>query len=359
VRRCAIVPAAWLVLAILTAAAPATALPRYSAQYGQRCALCHVAPTGGGLRTTYASMALIPEELAALQPSPENLAAVRPDLSEAVTIGVDLRNLIYQAEGGRGSQLDMQADLHVGVQMDPRFAAYVTTGKGGAREYAGLAYVLPGGGYLKAGRFTPDFGWRWADHTLATREYLLDENGSRSPAALTEAGVELGLHEQWWEATGSLLQGGAQNGESYAGRLALRRSAGAVNLALGAAILRRELPAGHARAWGGFGYVAVGPAAWVFEVDETGNDRRRGLLIAQELTYRVARGIHARGTYSFQDPDHRQETGTRNRWGVGVDSLISPFFGAQLMANYYHFRRGELVDETDYWQGELVLHFLY
>jgi hypothetical protein len=29
------------------------------------------------------------------------------------------------------------------------------------------------------------------------------------------------------------------------------------------------------------------------------------------------------------------------------------------MANYHHFRQGELVTESDYWQGELVLHFLY
>jgi len=353
----------WVLLlalsAIMLQAPSAGALPRYSARYGQRCALCHVEPTGGGLRTTYATMALVPEELSVLKPTAEELAAIRPDLSEAVTVGLDLRSLIYQGEDDRSGQLDMQADVSVGVQMDRRFAAYVEVGKGGAQEYAGLAYVLPCGGYLKAGRFTPDYGWHWDDHTMASREFLLDENGSPSPAALTEAGVELGAHGQWWEATGSLLQGGAENGQSYAGRLALRRSVGAANLALGASVVRRELPVGHTRAWGGFGYASAGPATWVFEADETGNGARNGLLISQELTYQVARGIHARGTYSYHDPDHRSQSGTRNRWGAGVDSLISPFFGALLMANYYHVRSGELVDGTDYWQGELVLHFLY
>ncbi|MEZ4388157.1 MAG: hypothetical protein R3D98_11375 [Candidatus Krumholzibacteriia bacterium] len=346
-------------LALLMAASPAAALPRYSAQYGQRCALCHVEPTGGGLRTQYASMALIPDELSFLQMEPSETAQIRPDLSPAVTVGLDLRSLVYEGERERGSQLDMQGDVYVGFQATNRFAAYVEMGKGGAHEYAGLAYVLPGGGYLKAGRFTPDYGWHWADHKLASREYLLDENGSVSPAALTEAGVEIGVHEQWWEATGSLLQGGAENGQSYAGRLVLRKSVRAVNLAMGTSILRRELASGHARAWGGFGYISAGPATWVFEVDETGNGRRTGLLISQELTYRLVRGIHARGTYSFQDPDHRAKNGTRNRWGIGVDSLLSPFFGAQVMANYDHFRQGELVTGSDSWQGELVLHFLY
>jgi len=337
----------------------ADAVPYYSAEFGQRCALCHVEPTGGGLRTTYATMALIPEELSFLRKSPEELAGIRPDLGETVTVGLDIRNLVYQSEQGQGGQVDMQSDVYVGVQMDDRFAVYVELGKNGAQEWAGLAYVLPLGGYLKAGRFMPDYGWKWADHKLASREYLLVEQGALSSALLREAGVEIGLHTQWWEATGSLLQGGGRNGESYAGRLALRRSLGALNLALGTSILRRELPAGHARAWGGFGYAAAGPAAWVFQVDETGSGRRNGLLISQELTYRVTRGLRARGTYSFQDPDHRERTGTRSRWTVGLDALLSPFFGAQLAASRHEFRRGELVTQTDHWQGELVLHFLY
>lgn len=338
---------------------PASALPRYSAQYGQRCALCHVEPTGGGMRTMYASMALIPEELSLTSPAPEELARIRPDLNEAVIVGLDLRSLVYQGEGGSGGQLDMQADASIGIQASKQFAAYIEVGKSGAQEYAGLAYVLPAKGYVKAGRFTPDYGWHWADHNLASRRYLLSENGFESPNALTEAGIEVGMHSQWWEVTGALLQGSGDNGESYAGRLALRRSVGPVNLAIGTSVLRRQLVGAHARAWGGFGYLAAGPVAWVFQVDETGNGRRNGLLISQELTYRLLKGVHARGVYSFVDPDHRIANGTRNRWGLGVDSLLSPFFGVQVTASYVHVRQGELVSGDDAWQGEMVLHFLY
>jgi hypothetical protein len=351
------------VMLILLGASTADALPRYSATYGQRCALCHVEPTGGGLRTTYASMALVPEELSFLQMDAEQTARIRPDLSPAVTVGLDIRNLVVQGENDddreRSGQFAMQADVHLGLQMDDRMAAYVRTGRGGVREYAGLAYVLPAGGYLKAGRFTPDFGWRWADHRTATRMYLLDANGSRTPDTLVDTGMEAGFHGQWWEATGSLLQGGAANGDSYAARLAVRRSLGPVNVALGSSIIRRQGADGHVRAWGGFGYVAAGPAAWVFEVDETGDGSREGVVMSQELTWRLARGISARGTYSFHDPDRHETTGARTRWGVGLDTLLNPFFGAQLMANRYDTDAGDLVAAADYWQGELVLHFLY
>lgn len=344
---------------LLCWAASALAVPRYSAEYGQRCALCHVDPAGGGMRTHYASMALVPEELSFLQLEPDEVARIRPDLSSAVTIGLDLRNLFYEAGEVGSGQLDMQSTVHVGVQASNQMAAYVALGKGSAREYGAVAYVLPLDGYIKAGRFTPDYGWQWADHKMASREYLLNENGFASPAALTEAGVEVGIHEQWWEATGSLLQGNGSNGESYAARLVLRRSAGPVNLALGTSILRRQLVNDHARAWGGFGYAAAGPVSWVFQVDETGNRQRQGLLVSQELTYSLMRGIRARGTYSFHDPDHQIASGSRNRWGIGFDSLLHPFIGVQLMANYHQFERGELVDQSDHWQGELVLHFLY
>ncbi len=348
-----------LTLLVVLVASTASALPRYSAQYGQRCSLCHFEPTGGGLRTEYASMALVPEELSFLQMEPEELEAIRPDLSPAITAGVDLRSLYYGGEGGESGQIDMQGDVYLGVQASRQMAAYVRMGKRGNHEYAGLAYVLPVGGYFKFGRFAPDYGWRWADHKMAGRGYLLDEGGSLSGASLIEPGLQVGMHQQWWEATASILQGGGTNGESYAARLALRKSLGKVNLALGSSIIRRELTAEHVRAWGGFGYLSAGPVNWVFQVDETGNALRNGILVSQELTYRIVRGINARGTYSFQDPDHSQKNGTRNRWGIGADSLINPFFGVLVMANYHHFRQGELVAEDDYWQGEVVLHFLY
>lgn len=348
-----------MILIAVCWASTVVALPRYSVQYGQRCALCHVDPSGGGMRNAYATQALVPEELAFQKLDPEQSAAIRPDLSPNVAVGMDLRSLVYEGEGDRGGQLDMQGDVTLAVQMDPRFAAYVNIGKGGTQEYAGLAYVLPYGGYVKAGRFMPDYGWQWADHKLAGRAYLVDPAGSRSPAALIDAGVEVGLHSQWWEVTASALQGAAENGESYAARLALRRGLGPLNLALGTSVMRRELTTDHARAWGGFGAVAAGPATWLFQVDETGNGGREGVLVTQELTWRLVRGIHLRGTYGHQDPDRRRESGSRSRWGTGFDSLLTPFFGVQVMAHYHHFRRGELVDEADYWQGEMVLHFLY
>ena len=53
----------------------AGALPRYSARYEQNCSLCHVNPSGGGMRSGYATQQLIPKEIAM---SPEDSAGERP-----------------------------------------------------------------------------------------------------------------------------------------------------------------------------------------------------------------------------------------------------------------------------------------
>jgi hypothetical protein len=361
-RRSLVVVAVLLASGLLLAAGEAAALPRYSAQYGQRCALCHVNPTGGGPRTLYASQMIVPEELSFTRYQPEAIANIRPDLTPAVSVGLDLRNLLTFAEGGRGEQVSMQANAHVVVEADENLTAYLTLGDGGAQEYGGIAYVLPLDGYVKVGRFTPDFGWRWDDHFMASRRFLLAPGGSQDPGYLRQTGIEFGAHTQAVEVSASLLDDVDQEDASYAGRIVLRQSAGGLNLALGTSYISQEpslAQTRRVRAWGGFGYASLGPATWVYEVDETGDGVHNGLLISQELTWRLQPGLHLRGAYTFQDPDHKEQTGARDRWGVGVDMLATPFFGVQAMLNRYSAERGALVTDQNLWRGELVLHVLY
>ena len=49
-------------LATALPALTARAVPRYSARYEQNCMLCHVNPSGGGMRSAYAVQELIPKE---------------------------------------------------------------------------------------------------------------------------------------------------------------------------------------------------------------------------------------------------------------------------------------------------------
>jgi hypothetical protein len=132
-----------------------------------------------------------------------------------------------------------------------------------------------------------------------------------------------------------------------------------VNAGVGASVLRRDRPDRHLRAAGGFWYVSAGPVTWLGQVDETKQDARLGNLVTNELTVRLRQGFDLRGTYSFQDPDRSVRNGTRERWGGGVAWLPYPFFGLQIMVNRWQIDPGDLVDDPDRTEGELVVHFFY
>jgi hypothetical protein len=344
------------ILATVVLVPPARALPRYSARYGQSCLLCHENPTGGGMRSAYAAEYLIPEELAA--PSSPG-ARFSPGIGERVAVGADLRTLIYESRGDRDGVLAMQADVYLSVHMDDRTSVYVERGNGGQGEAFGTVRFRPGDGYLKAGRFLPAYGWRFADHQLPARRYLFHPEGNDRTALLLDDGLELGFAPEPFEVALSYLAGSTGEGGSYAGRVAARRSFGAVNLALGASVWRDRRPDGHDRVAGGFGYAAAGPVSWVWEIDETRTGRDLGRLVTHELAVRVRRGWDLRATYGFQDPDRALADGARTSWSFGVDALLSPHLGAVLTARREVADRGPRTPEPDTTRGELVLHVLF
>jgi hypothetical protein len=354
------------IIILLGVAPEVAALPRYSAQYGQSCHLCHTNPTGGGQRNLYATQYIVPSELTITRLPEEEMEQLNPQIAPNLLVGLDQRTIWHEGEGeeGRSSLFAMQADVYLAFQLNRKFSAYFDLGQTRTQEYFGMAYIFPAHGYFKVGRFMPDFGWRTADHQIATRRYLLFPEGSDFPSSFIDSGLEVGFSAWRIDLTASLQGGSGNNGDSYTGRAVWRHSFGSLNLALGGSYLQRNQNDLDRSAYGGFGYLAWKPLIWFWEVDETRRQPAseaevKGLLVTQELAVIVRQGVYLLLTYSFQDPDREFTTGTRSRWGVGVDTLIYPFFGMQLMGNYYAFEEGLAVQGNDYLQAELIFHFLY
>src|SRR6266516_5468551 len=80
-------------LASTVPALTARAVPRGSARYEQDCLLCHVNPSGGGMRSAYASQDLVPKEFAMWRSTPEALAMLDAHLGKNVSLGTDMREL--------------------------------------------------------------------------------------------------------------------------------------------------------------------------------------------------------------------------------------------------------------------------
>ena len=78
-----------IVTVAILAAAPGDATPRYSMKVGQQCNLCHHNPSGGGLRSLYASQYLLPTRLAMVVKPESELETMNPRIGENVVAMCD------------------------------------------------------------------------------------------------------------------------------------------------------------------------------------------------------------------------------------------------------------------------------
>jgi len=360
-------PGLWAVCALIIAAAmPAHAVPRYAARYQQNCSLCHHDPSGGGMRSTYAAQYLVPAELARYRLPAEELERLDPAVGKNLTVGFDLRTIHHYDDDGRtpGNFLQMQGDVYLAFQLDERFAAYFDRGMSGSYEVFGTAHILPAGGYLRAGRFSPPYGWRLADHTAFVRAAQ-----GFGPPGHTDVGLEAGASPGAWDFQAAVLNGAPgstrDNNRGVAGvvRASVRLRLPGAAACAGGSLWRNDARGAAATLMGPFWSLDLGPVTWVGEVGWLRSDRPLGgnvtrWTFSNELAVSVARGIDLLGTYDFTDPDIDRLTGASERVGAGCEVLAYPFLHLRLACNWLN-EEGAGADAEDYLQTEVQVHLLY
>jgi hypothetical protein len=386
---------AWMVV-LLTAGivGSSMALPRYSAIYEQNCGLCHMNPSGGGQRTQYAVRYLLPGDLSGHRFSKERAAAIDPQIGQNVTIGADLRTIYHFANKsgiGYDDFLQMEGEVYLTFQLDPKFMAYVDRATTTSGEIFGTAYLLPFHGYVKVGRFVPAYGWRFDDHTMFVVQKPLQPTTSPRPTSVADlsgvppviwdVGTELAVFPGRLALTASVVNGNRgsifdnNRQPAYAAQAICRGSAGKLGLGLGGSFWRNTEDPGRRTAGGPYGYLKFDRLAWLAEADwstlklnksvlsqdTTGilADQFTSLTISQELSCRLVRGVELLGVYDFHDPDTAHKNGARTRYGAGLAYTAYPFVMIQTTVNRHHFQRGDLAAGQDYTQLEVLTHFFY
>jgi len=352
---------------VAAAAGAANAVPRYSARYEQKCALCHVNPSGGGMRTLYASQYLVPDEIAWSKPEKGVLEGIDPEIARNVTIGADFR-MIHAGSDSESRFLNffqMQGDLYLNFQMDDALSLYYDHGLSTSYEVFGLWQGLPLTGYVKAGRFIPAYGWKFDDHTMYVRERL-----GFTPPSNTDVGVEYGMSPGRLDMQVAVVNGNRTNAYDDDRKLATvltavyRGRSGPIGWAGGVEGYWRDGPVENHGSAGTYGYMTWGDFAWVGEIDwfrdapESGG-RRTGVVTSNEVSYLVRRGFEVLGTYDFYDPDRNAQTGAVSRWGGGLSALPSPFLAVQALYRATTYDDGVGLSGTDFWETVVQLHLLY
>ncbi|MCC7381523.1 MAG: hypothetical protein IT384_06810 [Deltaproteobacteria bacterium] len=195
-----------LTFVLLASPGAAHALPRFAARTGADCQLCHVNPSGGGVRSRYGSHVFqqlsLPLELGSVPTEDEGAAdwTFSGQVNEWLTLGGDLRAAyLFTAPerspiAGEEPQHTstfflMQADLYAAARFGPHLSLVFDLG-----AYSGFeAWVLISAAsgpsdfdlQVKIGRFMPNFGIREVNHDLYTRA------GVGLGASSRDTGVEL------------------------------------------------------------------------------------------------------------------------------------------------------------------------
>lgn len=343
----------------------AEALPRYAAQYAQSCHLCHVSPSGGGMRTSYGSQFFAGTELSSRSMDMGELEMLNPRISDRLEVGLDFRGMYFAEEkpddletgvpaNEANSFFQMQGDIYLRFKPLPGLDLVFDKGLRQGYEAWALIHGLPLNGSLKVGQFMPFFGWRWADHEMATRRRLgfsqLD----------TDAGVELEFHPDHWSVALALGNGGGTGLDSNTGKAVTTRIAWngrlkGAGLTIGVnGRLIDDAPSASTQIGGLFAGVSRGRITWTGEADMLMRNDLTALAMAQEVAWKHRRGIEFLLSYDFWDRDIDETTGFDDRLRLGVDWIPSPVMALQPGLAWLRHDNGTA---TDHWLlFDLQLH---
>jgi hypothetical protein len=351
-------------VAIFALVETASALPKFSSRTGWKCQACHVNPSGGGMRSaggvTYGR-----EELPVPTWSEEfALDEFSTQLTDFIGIGADARTLFFYQQDpteDNNAFFQMQGDIYLNLRLAKKVNLYVDKGLYSGFEIFGQANVIPANGFIKAGKFVPNYGLKLDEHRAYIREYTGLSQETGSPYF---TGAEVAISPGGATVTGGIYNSadgrGASTGsdKAFLGRAeGLYEVSDDVVVGVGGNILYKDVQGGKNVFVGGLGSFSYDTFTLTGEVDMLRKDesgaKTDGLVIYGEADYMVVQGLDLKVIYDFYDPDLDVKTGSFSRYSFGFEFF--PIAGVEVRPLY----RINQEDPTDSTNDEfhLLLHF--
>jgi hypothetical protein len=327
-----------LALVTLLRAVPAEAEPYLAVMTGYKCDVCHINPTGGGMRNdfgvTYAKV-LLPAETV------DNvLDSWTGKITDRLRFGGDLRS-----DWSRDTQPNSPSQQAFALEqfrvygdftiIPERLGIYVDeqiAPNGSTNEEAYVRYGNTNEGlYLKAGQFYLPFGWRLQDQTAFVREV------TGISMTTPDKGIELGYEHSAWSAQFDVTNGSANattgSGYQVTSQVVYTKSLWRLGLAGSSEVSS----AGDRRMVGLFAGLRTGPIAWLAEGDLVHDDSLERSEVAGllEADWRVRKGHNLKLTAEYMDPDRAVRNNQQTRYSFVYEYTPIPFL--QFRAGYRHY----------------------
>ena len=229
-------------------------------------------------------------------------------------------------------------------------------------EVFGLLSILPANGYVKIGKFIPNYGIKMDDHRIYVRTYT-----GFSPELVRPelTGAEFGILPGPLSITGGLFNSvdgfgiGTGNDKALLGRVeGMFKATEDVHLGLGANVFTKKSAAGvRSNLYGGFGSISFESLTILGEADLMENKLEKGtttgIVTFVEADYVVTPGLDLKLGYDFYDPDKDLKTGSKSRYTFGCEFF--PIAGVEVRS-LYHFVQDEPIDFRNN-EFQLLVHF--
>ncbi|MEX0692532.1 MAG: hypothetical protein WD934_11725 [Gemmatimonadales bacterium] len=331
--------------------------PYLSVRTGLACQACHTNRTGGGNRSMFGN-------IWAQTQLPARTGVVVPrEIAEFLRVGFDLRTEAvgrFRAATPRTAfNLDLAQAYIEARFLDRRLALYVDQTLGPERSFAREAFALleglPGDAYIKLGKFLLPYGWRLQDDA----EFVRERTGFSY--FTPDQGVEVGFAPGRLQFAVALTNGAAGSAESDDGKqVTTQASVVLSHLRLGGSASRLQGVGGRRDVVGGFGGVRLGPLVVLGELDlvrDVGATTTVEQVVGYaEVDWLVRRGLNAKVTYGYLDPNRSLAENQRVRMRFGLEAFPVAFIR---LASFYTLLADipQAVNDLDQVSLEVHIHF--
>ncbi len=335
---------------VVLVASVATALPKYASRTGYKCQACHINPTGKGMRNEFGSSYGRDDITMPTFKNTTDYDDFSTHLGPNISFGGDYRSMYYyETQNKTSTFFQMQGALYLDLRLNKKVRIYADKDFFGDAEIFGLAHVLPLDGYLKIGRFVPNYGTKVDDHNYFIRGGPYNpavQYGGSFPAGYPkglrfgelseDTGLELGFAPSIFTFTAGLFDGlpgvtlptaGTKN-KSVALRGDARFKIAGVNLNLGGSYYDSPSASDRQTYYGVFGAVSLFESLTLTsEVDEVehavpGAPTTVGMMWWSELNWMAVQGIDLKLAYESYDPDKDLQNGIFSQVTVGAEFFV-------------------------------------
>ncbi len=365
----------FLLFNILFISSSVLALPRFAVRFNDRCIDCHVNPTGGIVRNEdgwyYGKL-----PMSMISPREKEIT-LSPKLSDNISFGLDMRGqFLYSQEKSRTDFQDMTGAIYSNVKLSEKIDIVTRYDfVQGIWEAYGVARILPMNGYIKGGKFQPNFGIRIDDHTAYIKggDFALLRDGGihglKYDPYYLETGLEVGMYyEDIAFLTASVgrpsTQFTFQSDPSFTTRLEITPTSGKFGLMFGGSYSNSKqrtntFPASYnnSNLYGGFIGIGYDRFSLLAEYDIADN------YIAEDITssalmlkaaFLIQVGLEAIVRYDRFDPDNNIDKDDLGHLIVGLEFF--PYSFVEIRPQYRFHLENPSVDNDAF---IMQFHFWY